>query len=169
MDVIGKYKKTILVAGAALIVLVGILIAILLLTSEKSTPADTSTVEETGFQTILPGGKTIKQLGGWQRISPLNTAPVYAFSDKIGDVSISVSQQPLPTSFASDVDGNIAQLATAYSATNSLDAGDTKIYIGTSAKGPQSTIFAKNNLLVLIKSQENISNDDWVKYVTSLR
>ena len=169
MDVMGKYKKTILVAGAALIVLAGIVVAVFLLTTEKDMSVDTSTVEETGFQTILPGGKTIKQLGGWQRISPLNTAPVYAFSDKIGDVSISVSQQPLPTSFANDIDGNIAQLATAYSATNSLDAGNTKIYIGTSAKGPQSTIFAKNSLLVLIKSQENISNNDWIKYVNSLR
>ena len=166
MDFIKTHKKIALVTGAALVViLVGIVFAVL---QGGKTETDTAPiVEDTGFQTILPSGKTIKDLGGWERISPLNTAPVFAYADKIDDVSISISQQPLP--FTGNIDEQVGQLAAAYSATNTLDASGTKVYIGTSAKGPQSTIFSKKDLLVLIKSQAKINNESWTRYISSLQ
>ena len=169
MEFIKRHKKTTLIASATAIALILILVITGVFRSGLNKTSDTPVIEETGFQTVLPSDKTISQLGGWQRISPLNTAPVYAYADKIGDVIISVSQQPLPTSFAGSVDEKVAELATAYSATNTLNASGTKVYIGTSAKGPQSTIFTKNDLLILIKSQENIDNDSWIRYISSLR
>ena len=169
MEFIKRHKKTTLIAGATLIALIIIIVVFSVVRSGSDKATETPILEETGFQTITPTGKPISQLGGWQRISPLNTAPVYAYADKIGDVVISVSEQPLPSSFDGDVENKVAQLATAYSATNTLDAKGTKVYIGTSAKGPQSTIFTKNNLLILIKSQENIDNESWINYITSLR
>ena len=169
MEFIKRHKKTTLIAIATLIALILILVVIGGVHSKLDKTSDAPVIEETGFQTVIPSGKTISQLGGWQRISPLNTAPVYAYADKIGDVTISVSQQPLPTSFAGSVDEKVSELATAYSATNTLDAEGVKVYIGTSAKGPQSTIFTKNDLLILIKSQENIDNESWIRYITSLR
>lgn len=166
MDFIKTHKKIALVTGAALVVvLLGIVFAIL--QGGKTEPDTAPIVEDTGFQTILPSGKTIKDLGGWERISPLNTAPVFAYADKIDDVSISISQQPLP--FTGNIDEQVGQLAAAYSATNTLDASGTKVYIGTSAKGPQSTIFSKKDLLVLIKSQAKINNESWTRYISSLQ
>ena len=166
MDFIKTHKKIALVTGAALVViLVGIVLAVL--QGGKTEPDTAPIVEDTGFQTILPSGKTIKDLGGWERISPLNTAPVFAYADKIDDVSISISQQPLP--FTGNIDEQVGQLAAAYSATNTLDASGTKVYIGTSAKGPQSTIFSKKDLLVLIKSQAKINNESWTRYISSLQ
>ena len=166
MDFIKTHKKIALVTGAALVVmLVGIVFAVL--QGGKTEPGTAPIVEDTGFQTILPSGKTIKDLGGWERISPLNTAPVFAYADKIDDVSISISQQPLP--FTGNIDEQVGQLAAAYSATNTLDASGTKVYIGTSAKGPQSTIFSKKDLLVLIKSQAKINNESWTRYISSLQ
>jgi len=167
VEFIKSHKKATFIAGAILAAVVAIIIAFSISLWGKNKENQAPIIEETGFQTIIPTGKTIKELGGWERISPLNTAPVYAYADKIDGVTISVSQQPLP--FTDDIDGQVSKLATAYSATNVLSANDTKVYIGTSAKGPQSAIFSKRNLLVLIKSQDNIEDKAWISYVDSLR
>ncbi|HEX7484396.1 MAG TPA: hypothetical protein VF281_04585 [Candidatus Saccharimonadales bacterium] len=120
------------------------------------------------FQTVLPGTKSISELGGWQRISPPEKDPVFAYADMIGDTPISISQQPLPASFRSDVNGQVAELAKKFNATTKIEAGDTKVYVGTSAKGPQSAILTKNGLLILIKSQSKIDDAAWAEYVKTL-
>lgn len=120
------------------------------------------------YATILPEGKPIKELGGWTRISPPENDPVFAYSDTITDVPVSVSQQPLPQSFRGDTDTQVADLAKKFNATTKIDAGGIAVYIGTSSKGPQSVILTKNDLLILIKSQKKIDNKAWAKYVTSL-
>lgn len=166
MDFIRTHKKATLITSAIILVVIIVTVGIALLTAGKDATEKTTIIEDTGFQTVLPSGKQIKDLGGWERISPLNTAPVYAFADTINDIVISVSQQPLP--FTSDADTQVAQLAAAYSATTTLSANGVKVYIGTSAKGPQSTIFSKNGLLILIKSQEKIQDSAWISYINSL-
>jgi hypothetical protein len=74
----------------------------------------------------------------------------------------------MPDSFKGDVDGSVATFAKSYGATDVQTAGATKVYIGTNADGPQSTIFTKDNLLILIKSQGKIADKDWVSYINSL-
>jgi hypothetical protein len=120
------------------------------------------------FQTVLPGIKSVSELGGWQRISPPNKDPVFAYTDTIGDIPISISQQPLPASFHEDPEGQVAEVAKKFSATTKIDAGNTKVYVGTSAKGPQSALLTKNGLLILIKSQKKVDNAAWAEYVKSL-
>jgi hypothetical protein len=120
------------------------------------------------YQTVLPGEKSVGDLGGWKRVSPPKNDPVYAYSDTINEIPISVSQQPLPKSFVGNVDDKVADLAQKFNANTKIDGGDTKVYIGTSAKGPQSVIFTKKNVLVLIKSEKKIDNDTWATYIKSL-
>lgn len=120
------------------------------------------------YETVIPDGKTVEALGGWKRISPPNKPEVYAYSDKIGDVPISVSQQVLPKTFESNPSEQVADLAKKFSATTKIDAGDTIVYVGTSAKGPQSALLTKNNLLILIKSTKKVDEKDWAQYVKSL-
>lgn len=117
---------------------------------------------------MLPGRTPVEDLGGWQRVSPENSDPVFAYNDTLSSVAISVSQQPLPASFVGNVDAQVKQLAESYSATTVIDAAGTKVYIGRSARGPQSVIFAKNNTLVLIKSQKTIGQPEWVRYINNL-
>jgi len=155
---IGAITLTVLIVGLA----IGLLIHF------HSVKPVAPIIENPGYQTILPSGKTIEQLGGWVKISPPESTPVYAYADKIGSVTISVSEQTLPDSFKGDVDGSVATLAKSYSATDNQTAGNTKVYIGTNADGPQSVIFAKSNLLVLIKSQKKIDDKAWVAYINSL-
>jgi len=130
---------------------------------------DTAIITNPGYNTVLPEGKSINSLGGWERISPPNTEPVFAYTDTIDGVSVSVSQQPLPESFKADVTGKVSELAEKFNATKKITADAVTVYLGTSAQGPQSAIFTKDNLLILIKSQENIKDDAWANYIKSLR
>lgn len=82
--------------------------------------------------------ETIDSLGGWSRVSPTGSNPVYTYADSIGNVSISVSQQPLPSNFASNPASEVAALANNSGATRSINEGETKIFIGVSSNGRQS-------------------------------
>lgn len=160
-----KGKKTILVVIIALAV--AAIIAGILIVRSNSANKD-GMLLKLDYQTILPSGKTITNLGGWQRVSPPESDPVYAYTDTIKGVSVSVSQQPLPDSFKDDADTQVTDLAKKFNATAQIDSDGVIVYIGTSAKGPQSVIFTKNDLLILIKSQQKISDTDWANYIASL-
>lgn len=144
------------------LIVVGCLVAGVLLRN-ASVNSDTD-IKKPTYQTVLPKGKTIDELGGWKRVSPPKNDPVFAYTDAIDGVPISVSEQPLPQSFKNDTDSQVADLAKKFNATDKIEAGSLAVYIGTSAKGPQSVIFAKNNLLVLIKSEKKVSDASWAKY-----
>lgn len=166
-----KYKRTIIRAGIVVVVVAGIVISGVLISQHYSSgiSSQSKTLDYPSYKTALPNSKSIDDLGGWQRISPPGSTPVFAFVDTIEKVSVSVSEQPLPASFRDDVDAQVAQLAKAYNATDKIEADDgTKVYVGTSVKGPQSVIFTKKNLLILIKSEKEIDNTAWSGYATSL-
>lgn len=120
------------------------------------------------YQTVLPKDKSISQLGGWKRISPPGKDPVFAFADTIDGVPVSISQQPLPSSFKGDAISQTAEIAKKFNATDKIEAGSLDVYVGTSVKGPQSVIFTKNNLLVFIKSEKKIQDASWAAYAQAL-
>lgn len=140
-------------------------VVIIAVTSQILAQRDAS---DPSFQTILPSGQSITSLGGWRRVTPPGEDPVFAYVDTIDTVAISVSEQPLPDTFKRDTQAAVADLAKQYNATTKLKAGDTTIYVGTSAKGPQSTILTKHNLLILIKSKSQVDNGSWTDYINSL-
>jgi len=158
-------KKIIFIVAA---LLVAVSIGIIVRQIGYSTEGDREASQTPQYAVVLPTNKTIADLGGWQRVSPLESDAVFAYSDNINGIPVSVSQQPLPNLFKSNTDKELAQLAQSYSATNKLDANGIIVYVGTSAKGPQSTIFIKKDLLILIKSQSKIQDDAWISYVNSL-
>jgi hypothetical protein len=167
----GFSKKTLLVSIVTIVILAGGMIAFLdyqLNNNGNSENSTSNNVDAPKYETVLPSGKSIDALGGWSRISPPENDPVYAFTDTVNGISVNVSEQPLPQSFKGKVDTEVAEIAKKFNATSTLDANGTKVYIGTSAKGPQSLIFVKNNLLILIKSQQKIDDSTWIEYVTSL-
>lgn len=159
-------RKTIAITSIALVIAATILWLVNNAASESSNSGKTTQVPE--YQTILPIGKSINDLGGWKRVSPPENEPVFAYTDQIDGVTISVSQQPLPDSFKSNLSSQVAEVAKKFNATSKIDANGTTLYIGTSAKGPQSTIFTKKNLLILIKSQKKINDKSWIGYVKTL-
>jgi hypothetical protein len=155
-----KSKRNILIGAALLVSLVSLVIILNGRVSQQPTSPK--------YETVLPSGKTVEELGGWKLSSPPNSEPVFSYNDSIEDIAISVSQQPLPKSFEGDTGNRVAELAKQNNATTEISVNNTKVYIGASAKGPQSVIFVKDNLLIFIKSQEKISNDSWSKYIQNL-
>ena len=163
-------KKNSLIIGTVLVVLIGFIITVIALNNQSTTTEENQTTSKDvpTFETVLPKNKSIDQLGGWTRISPPENDPVYAYTDTIDNVSITVSQQPAPNSFKNNLDTEVAEVAKKFNATSQLDTSGVKVYIGTSAKGPQSVIFVKNNLLILIKSVQKIDDNKWTAYINSL-
>ena len=163
-----RHKKSLFAASLVAIVLI-ILISVKLTGVNTVTNADSEAGKnQPDYQTVLPTGRTIEQLGGWHRVSPDGAAAVFAYSDTINKVEISVSQQSLPSILSSDDGSRLAELAKRFSATKKLTTASGVAYIGTSAKGPQSVILAKGSTLVLIKSQAHIDDEAWIAYIDSL-
>lgn len=159
-----KKKVTTIGISVSVVILIGLFLTLVIAYNSNSVGS-----ERPKYQTALPQGKTIDQLGGWKRVSPPEATPVFAYADKIEDIPVTVSQQPLPGSLSANSEAQIASLAKSYNATKELDAEGTPLYVGTSAKGPQSAIMTKKGLLILIKSQKKISDEAWAAYAASLK
>lgn len=127
----------------------------------------TTSLTGLNYQTVSPGNTSIDKLD-WRVLNPPTGEAVFAFADKIGDISINVTEQPIPESFKPNVADKVSEFAKQKSMTSELSANGTKIHIGISSKGPQSTVFTKNDLLIFIKSQSKIEDKDWISYVNSL-
>jgi hypothetical protein len=135
----------------------------------KTSVLGAARIEQPPYTTLLPKGKTAQQLGGWGRVSPKTSDPVYAYADRIGGISITVSEQPLPDDFTADPQGKIANLAKQFNATKPLVTGaDTNAFIGTSVQGLQSIVATKQGLLLLIRSVQPIHDSVWGSYLDSL-
>ena len=165
---IRSHKKLVAIIGAVLLILITALLIQQVFAHQDKAPKQNKVMDSPGYQTVLPDGKSIKDLGGWERISPPNSEPVYAYTDKIGEVPVTISEQPLPKTLEGNAESQVAALAKSFNATTKIIAGDTTVYLGTSVKGPQSAIFIKVNLLILIKSQQTISDKAWITYIKSL-
>ena len=153
-----KHKKVAYITIAA-ILLTSIGIAAAALSGGNSS-------QKPSYKTVLPAGESISQLGGWKIVSPPESDPVYAYSDTIDGTSITVSQQPAPK----DSNGKtepIELIAEKFFATQKIEGTDA--YIGTSSRGPQSALFIRKGTLIMIKSQQNISNKSWATYINNLR
>lgn len=169
-------KKVHVMVAVSLIVLIGYAYM------QKSSPTNSSgnatgssSQEPVGgtspqYQTLTPSGKDVEEFGGWKRVSPPSSNPVFAYSDTIDRIQISVSQQPLPRDFSSDPDKDIKELAEGFNANDRHVADDATVYfIGTSSKGPQSVILSKKDTLILIKAPAQIKPESWSAYIATLQ
>ena len=157
-------RKTMSISAAVIVVV----IIALFVWSPWRTPPRTPTVTPT-FSTLLPKDTTITKLGGWRKLASPDGTTAYVYSDAIDGTSISVSQQLFPDSLKDSDGTKLADMAKSFNATKTITAGAAKVYIGTSASGPQSIIFSKNNILVLIKSTAVIKDASWTSYINSLQ
>jgi hypothetical protein len=124
---------------------------------------------EISFKTVTPNGKSIDSLGGWTKLNPPGSDLVAVYLDTLDSSHIQVSQQALPKALADDSHSKIKDFALSFGANQKIAAGDDNIYIGSASNQSQSLIFAKNGLLILIKSDGIVSNNSWLKYLESLK
>ena len=161
-----KRKKTFITAMVMIVVGFGFLGAGIF--HAHSSRAD-ETTSKPNFSPVLPKGETIESLDDWQKLTSPNGDAFYVYIDTISGVTVNVSQQVLPGKFKNDLTNQMIETARAYNATTKLDAEGTTIYVGSSAEGPQSVLFSKNGLLVLMKSWASIPDAEWIAYVKSLQ
>lgn len=157
------------IAGIAAFVAGTLLVIAAIVWALPSQAEPLATGDAPNFSALLPADKTIESLGGWQRLTPPGSDPVYVYADKLAGVRIRVSQQALPESFKSSPDAKLLEVARGYSATNPFEANGVKAYSGVSTQGPQSVLFVKNDVLVLVFADEEIQDAAWISYINSLR
>lgn len=163
-------RKTALIT-TAVIVVVGIAVAALVIVRYLNAEPSTNTsgqVEQPDFDVLLPAHKTTEDVDGKLVHTPKNE-PVFTYKDGLNAVAITVNEQPLSDAFKANKDSMLAEVAKGFNATRTLSAGDTKVYIGISAKGPQSLLFVKDDLLFLIQSEKKIPDDAWITYINQLK
>jgi hypothetical protein len=177
-----KYSKKQYIIAGAICCLIIIGVGFTILTNGKksskavagasktaSTKADSDIPEEKPKYPILyPGNKTEKTVGKIVRISPPNQPPAYTYIDNLGGIKIKVTQQEIPERFKTDPDGELSKLATAYNQKDIIQVDSVKVYVGKSTSGVQSLIFIKGNLLISITSENKVSDESWVAYISSL-
>ena len=169
IEKIKPHKKWAIIAVATMIVLVGVPIA-LVATKDKQNDEGAAVLsdktEKANFEYSLPDGNKA-ELNGEVKYDP--TKKVVNYQDSIGGVPITISQQPLPSGFKDDLAARVKKLAEEFAATKTLTTANPTAYIGTSAKGPQTVIFSKKDLLVFIQSTKEIDDKDWAEYITNLK
>lgn len=172
-------KKPIIVAVLVFVVVVSGVFIILRLAGSSDTTTNgevqgavTGNIETNvvpSFPVLTPNGNGVADLGGFANIAPKDALPVYAYNDAIGDKKIKVSQQKLPDTLRTDQAVKLKDLAESFNAKTPLEVGDNTAYIGATVKGAQSVIYVKGENLVLIASDDTISNADWVTYLGNLK
>lgn len=175
---IRTHKKQSIIIGGMIVVVI-VLLALTLFRPKATVVIGTASLPDTtknptllvpgtpSYGTLLPSGKSAKDLGGGLVRNDKN--PLFVYVDKIGNVSINVSQQPLPESFKPNVSQHIKDLAVGFGASTRLTIDGNTIYIGTYEKGLQRVIFSKSDLLILMSANTNISSADWSAYISSLK
>lgn len=136
-------------------------------TSEGTLPAARTDVKPS-FDTLLPSGRTIEQLGGWRSASPSRKVAAYAYSDHLDGAALVVTQQELPDDFKDKTDEQVKQLAHKLNNKHLIKAGATSVYLGSDSN-LQSLVFAKDDRLVFIKTTGPVSDAHWIDYITALK
>lgn len=125
------------------------------------------TAQAPDFEIVLPNGKETETTSS--NVGYDSKRKVASFTDRIGDIDITVSQQVLPENFKNDPDTKVQKLAQDFSATEVINESNPKAYLGSSVKGPQTVVFYKKDVLVFIFATGTIEKEDWTDYITRLQ
>lgn len=164
------YKKYIIGGVAAVVLIAGVTTTLLLTKSTDKDSSDTPGVlaendQKADFAYSLPKGSN-EGLDGAVKFDA--GRKVVNYTDSIGGVAITISQQPLPVAFKQHTESKVKKMAEDFSATKTIATANPTAYIGSSEKGPQTVIFSKKGLLVFIQSAKKIDDHDWAEYITNL-
>lgn len=125
--------------------------------------------EKPSFSILYPPGKSAEDTKT-ARVSPNGSAPAYAYTDTLENISLKITQQELPERLQKDADVELEKIAKDFQATSVIQVDENKIYHGYNEKTHvQSLIFIKNKRLVFIAASEKLSDDSWAAYFLSLQ
>ncbi len=173
-DLVKSNKKFTKIIAFGMILLVVGVVASSIFTNDPSETLGESTSqtasedlprENPDFSVLYPKGKSANDYDT-VRISPDGSEPSYTYLDKFldSDQIFKVTQQEVPNEF------DLSKVATDFQATNIIQIDQEKVYHGYSEKGGiQSLIFVKDGKLILIRSPQKFTDDQWAAYIISLK
>jgi hypothetical protein len=135
--------------------------------TKKPSVQGESKVAIADFQTVTPDGDITNTTS--QKVTYDPGKKVASFTDKINGYEVTVSMQKLPDTFKPNIADNVKKVADQFSATTVLAVDNGSAYLGTSAKGPQSVVGYRGDLLVFMKSDTKIDAKAWAEYFNSLK
>jgi len=166
------YKKQYIIAGVFLMIPITVLVGGIIIHSLQGNDGkktdvlgtQTSVAAKPDFNVLKP--KTTETQATSVKYD--TAKKVASYNDVLDEVPITVSQQPLPDSFKSDPTAKVEEFAKQINATDKISTGDATAFSGVSAKGPQTIVFTKNDLLVFIYADKKIDTLSWSKYIANM-
>ena len=93
---------------------------------------------------------------------------VLSFHTQYNNVTLTVSQQPLPEIFQSDPQ-EAAQIARYINAEDSFESNKGMVYIATDEESDSQTVsFATDDTLVFIRAHRSLTTEEWRQYINDL-
>ncbi|MDB5169601.1 MAG: hypothetical protein JWO41_957 [Candidatus Saccharibacteria bacterium] len=121
------------------------------------------------FKPVTPAAKTELADGEAGKTSYDTAKKTFSYADSIKGMDITVSQQPLPTSFGS-AEKAVTSIAKSLSATQAVVTNRGTGYIATDPKShAQTVVYSFNNLLIFINSPFSQQSGDWKVYLENLK
>lgn len=161
--------------GVGLVVLVGMVMAMRLYlggvgTDKPEASKATSEESETpSYQPLAPKGKQNLASGDAAVSTYDSKRKLYSYNDNYEGVQLTVSQQPLPSSFKSDPI-QIRKAADSIRATDEIDTALGMAYIGFDEKANvQRVMLVYRDLLVFIMTNKKLDNETIKSYIETLR
>jgi hypothetical protein len=138
---------------------------------------------ESSSNSALPDDNRINGKPDFKLVFPTNSADlqsvtrkapdgsvIYSFADQLDGARIEVTEQQLPDAFKKDLNKELAELAKVSYLADIIQIDETLVYHGYSeTKEVQSLIFVKDELLIFIRSDQKLSDDIWVGYISNLK
>lgn len=168
-----RYKSSLyakIATAIALVIIANVILVKVFKGDDSSATKGASTSDgrskSADYKALLPGGDEANTSSGKAAYEP--EKQVTSFSDKIGENSIVVSEQPLPPDFKDNPDGRVEIFAKNNNFNELLQIESGRAHLGTSIKGPQSVVFQRDGVMVFLRSEKKIMNTDWVRYINNL-
>lgn len=130
--------------------------------------AQTTSTKPT-FKPVTPVNKTELANGEAGKTSYDTKHSVFSYADTVKGNAVTVSQQPLPTSFSSP-EKAITTIAKSLNATQPIVTNRGTGYVFTDPKShAQTVVYSFNNLLIYINSPFTQQASDWKSYLENLK
>jgi hypothetical protein len=135
--------------------------------TKKGSVAGAQAAAVADYKTLAPDGDVTNTTS--QKITYDPKRKVSSFTDKINGYEVTVSMQPIPSNFKPAIGENVKKVAEQFAANTVLTVDNGAAYLGTSAKGPQSFVGYRGDLLVFMTSKQKIADAAWASYFNTLK
>lgn len=173
-----NHKKKLFIAGgtlAGLVLMIGAFAYIFKWqtdTAARQNESSSPTAKKVGYNPLIPLGEvagTGIQLED-SEVFVDESKKVLGYSTEYNGSAMTITQQPLPSSFKDDPESGLKKIADNLNADKQIETQKGPAFIATNENsGEQTAVFAGSESLVFVRSAEElVSDDDWEFFINQL-